>query len=99
MLDITGIESGDLRLSAEPVRVSEAVEEVARSHRPAGRRTPASSCSSDRCDAWRRFVHADRQRLKQVLLNLVANAVKYNREGGSVRIDLRARERERCASS
>jgi CheY-like chemotaxis protein len=31
-----------------------------------------------------RFVHADRQRLKQVLLNIVANAVKYNRQGGSV---------------
>lgn len=29
---------------------------------------------------------ADRQRLKQVLLNLIANAVKYNHEGGSVRL-------------
>jgi CheY-like chemotaxis protein len=33
-----------------------------------------------------RYVHADRQRLKQVLLNLVANAIKYNRPGGRVRI-------------
>jgi CheY-like chemotaxis protein len=31
-------------------------------------------------------VHADRQRLKQVLLNLVANAVKYNRQGGRARV-------------
>jgi CheY-like chemotaxis protein len=33
-----------------------------------------------------RYVHADRQRLKQVLLNLMANAVKYNRDGGRAHI-------------
>jgi PAS domain S-box-containing protein len=31
-------------------------------------------------------VLADRQRLKQVLLNLLANAIKYNRPGGSVTV-------------
>jgi CheY-like chemotaxis protein/anti-sigma regulatory factor (Ser/Thr protein kinase) len=31
------------------------------------------------------YVRADRQRLKQVLLNLASNAVKYNRENGSIR--------------
>jgi CheY-like chemotaxis protein/anti-sigma regulatory factor (Ser/Thr protein kinase) len=31
-------------------------------------------------------VLADRQRLRQVLLNLVTNAIKYNRPGGEVRI-------------
>jgi signal transduction histidine kinase len=31
-------------------------------------------------------VHADRQRLKQVLLNLAANAVKYNRHGGAIHL-------------
>jgi CheY-like chemotaxis protein/anti-sigma regulatory factor (Ser/Thr protein kinase) len=33
-----------------------------------------------------RYVLADRQRLLQVLLNLVTNAVKYNRPGGSVEV-------------
>ena len=33
-----------------------------------------------------RHVRADPHRLKQVLLNLLANAIKYNREGGEVRI-------------
>jgi CheY-like chemotaxis protein len=35
-------------------------------------------------------VYADRQRTTQVLLNLVSNAVKYNRPGGSVRVQRRS---------
>jgi len=38
--------------------------------------------------AW---VRADRSRLLQVLLNLCSNAIKYNREGGSVAINVEAR--------
>src|SRR5205085_1525778 len=37
-------------------------------------------------DTW---VEADRQRLKQILLNLLANAVKYNRDEGSVTVTLK----------
>ena len=36
------------------------------------------------------FVLADRTRLKQVLINLLFNAVKYNRPGGTVRVDCMA---------
>ncbi len=35
------------------------------------------------------FVLADRQRLKQILLNLLSNGVKYNREAGSVLLRFR----------
>ncbi len=33
------------------------------------------------------FVRADRTRIKQVLINLLANAVKYNRQGGTVKVE------------
>jgi CheY-like chemotaxis protein len=33
-------------------------------------------------------VRADKQRLKQVMLNLLSNGIKYNREGGSVTVSL-----------
>jgi CheY-like chemotaxis protein len=33
------------------------------------------------------FVHADRTRIKQVLINLTFNAIKYNRSGGTVTIE------------
>jgi len=33
------------------------------------------------------FVRADRTRLKQIVINLISNAIKYNREQGSVVVD------------
>ena len=37
------------------------------------------------------LMEADRDKIKQVLLNLTSNAIKYNREGGSVTIDTETR--------
>lgn len=85
VLDITGIESGRLHLSVEPVHVSEAVQEVFDLIAPLASARKIE-LRVDGTAVGDRYVRADRQRLKQVLLNLVANAVKYNRDGGSVRV-------------
>ena len=37
---------------------------------------------------------ADRQRMVQVLVNLLSNGIKYNREGGSVELDCEPRGTE-----
>jgi PAS domain S-box-containing protein len=94
VLDITGIESGRLHLSVEPVSVGEIVQETFDLIRPlADARGIALHISDPRVNDW--YVRADRQRLKQVVLNVVANAVKYNRDGGSVRVSREERQNDR----
>jgi PAS domain S-box-containing protein len=84
VLDIAAIEAGRLALSLEPVAVAEVVSETVSLIRPLADQqgillgTPAQSCDQ--------HVLGDRQRLKQILLNLVSNAVKYNHQGGSVQV-------------
>jgi PAS domain S-box-containing protein len=83
VLDLAGIEAGRLRLSPEPVGVSEVAREVLELLQPvaAQRAIALRAHSAKGCPS---HVLADRQRLKQVLLNLLSNAIKYNRHGGSV---------------
>jgi signal transduction histidine kinase/CheY-like chemotaxis protein len=85
VLDIARIESGRLALSLEPVHVGEAVKRVvdlARSLASARR----IALHIDGTALSDRYVLADTQRLQQVLLNLVSNGIKYNREAGTVTV-------------
>jgi signal transduction histidine kinase/CheY-like chemotaxis protein len=85
VLDIARIESGRLPLSVEPVLVSEAVSQTLEMVRPIAE-SRGIQLSTDTSLGCRRHVMADRQRLHQVLLNLVSNAIKYNRPNGSVSV-------------
>jgi signal transduction histidine kinase/CheY-like chemotaxis protein len=93
VLDLAAIEAGRLPLSLEPVAVDEVVAETVGLIRPLADQRgillegPARSCQA--------HVVGDRQRLKQVLLNLLANAVKYNHQGGSVQLTCRPVDGER----
>ncbi len=85
VLDIARIESGQMSLSVEPVRLHDVLEESLELVRPLGsEREIEFDVVLDNLPQL--FVMADRQRLKQVILNLLSNAVKYNREGGTVRL-------------
>jgi PAS domain S-box-containing protein len=84
VLEISRIEAGRQNFSLEPVQLSTVLKEARSLIQPlAVQRGLALEPFSIPEDI---FVHADRQRLVQVLLNLLSNGVKYNRPGGSVAI-------------
>ena len=85
VLDIARIESGQLSLSPEPVCVSEVARQVLDLVTPlAAVHNIKLTLEPDPCNDFP--VRADRQRFAQILVNLVSNAVKYNRPGGSVTV-------------
>jgi CheY-like chemotaxis protein/two-component sensor histidine kinase len=85
VIDIARIESGQLSLSPEPVHVSEVAQQVLNLVAPlAAARNITLTLEPDPCNDWP--VIADRQRFAQILVNLVSNAVKYNRPSGSVTV-------------
>ncbi|MBV9617896.1 MAG: PAS domain-containing protein [Verrucomicrobia bacterium] len=85
VLDISRIETGKLQVSLEPVSINDALAEAIDLMRPLASQRKVELSADVDLDA---SVHvmADRQRLKQVLLNLLANGVKYIPQGGSVSV-------------
>ena len=84
ILDLAVIESGKLALSPEPLSLSSIMLECQTMFEPLALKRdihinflPVDS---------KVFIHADRVRLKQVLTNLISNAIKYNREHGTVEV-------------
>ena len=88
LLDLARIESGNIALACEPVALGPLFADVLDLMRPLSESAgvtlqPATSA------AGHGYAFADKHRLIQVLTNLVINAIKYNRRGGDVRIDVR----------
>lgn len=83
VLDLAKVEAGHVELSIEPVNCTELLEECTNLLRPQAAKT-AVSLQLEQLKVH--SVRADRGRLKQVLLNLISNALKYNRPGGQVSI-------------
>ena len=85
ILDIARMEAGVIRLSLEPVCVSDVIEQTVAMLAPlSARRNVRIVVNPPDPDI---HVLADHQRFKQVLVNILANAVKYNHQGGWVRIE------------
>jgi PAS domain S-box-containing protein len=81
LLDLSKIESGRMELSPEPVRLRPLAEEVRRVFAlSAGRKGLTLELSFD--PALDRPVRVDAVRLRQVLFNLLGNAVKFTHQGG-----------------
>jgi signal transduction histidine kinase/CheY-like chemotaxis protein len=88
VLEISRIESGNMSPVIEPVNAAATIQEAIELVSPlaAQRQIEVSASLGAHDDLW---IAADLQRLKQILLNLLANAVKYNRDGGSVTVSVK----------
>ncbi|MDP8255050.1 MAG: ATP-binding protein [Candidatus Alcyoniella australis] len=91
ILDLTKIEAGHMELQAEIMDLGSTIEDVARTaagllgDKPIELRV---ELEDDLPSIW-----ADRMRVRQILLNLVSNAIKFTDEG-SVKISASARPQE-----
>lgn len=81
VLDISRIESGDISMSMEVIALNHLLEEAYHYLKPLEK---VRDITIERHFAPDLKVRADRQRLLQVILNLLANALKYGPENTSV---------------
>ncbi|MCK4742950.1 MAG: PAS domain S-box protein [Sulfuriflexus sp.] len=86
LLDLSRIESGKVEINNESIPLFEIVNECVKMVLPLAQErglTIVNSLAENRV-----IISADKLRLKQVLLNILSNAIKYNYEKGSVYIDV-----------
>ena len=83
ILDISSIEAGQLHLDHAPFAPWGVVGEVSRTLMPKASASGLSLMSDVAIDVPP-FITGDAQRIRQILLNLVGNAVKFTEAGGTV---------------
>ncbi len=84
VLDLSGIESGMVKISQERVEIDTAIKEIITNMETMAAESSIKVKYRTECDG--QYIMADNTRLKQILTNLLTNAIKYNKVGGSVTI-------------
>jgi len=91
-LDLARLESGRTHMAQEPVNVTEVISETLAILQPQAAEQQISI--SLQVPETLPTIIGDVARLKQVMVNLASNAVKYNHEGGRVDIEVKVGEDE-----
>ena len=111
VLDLASIESGRLTLSPEPLLVGELLDDCVRMMTPLAKARSVQIERGGLGESGESGDHAaqgmgaelvllaDRTRLRQVLLNLMSNAVKYNRVGGRITLKVARQPEDRVRLS
>jgi PAS domain S-box-containing protein len=96
VLDLARIESGHMSMSLEDVSLRKLLSDVMAMSDP----LPSKHNMDVTIDLIDRnldqYLRVDPTRIRQILINLVSNAVKYNRQNGSVKIEVSAARQGMC---
>ena len=84
LLDLSRIESNQPVLSIELVRVTDVLTDIVGLMKPTAKAVLVELNYDPSDPAARPYVLANNRRLRQVLLNLVSNAINFNQQGGRV---------------
>ncbi len=87
ILDLSTIEAGYMRLHTAPLKIGDILEDILALAEDWAQKQEVSLVID--CPADLGTIEADERRLKQVLLNLISNALKFTPIGGSIRIAAR----------
>src|SRR5690348_9744909 len=94
IMDLSRIEAGTVGISTEAVSLKPLVDEAFQLMRPVAAGHDITLFEPVfTADTAAGYVLADRQRLTQVVINLISNAIKYNRHRGTVTVEIEAEDR------
>ena len=85
ILDLSKVESGKLELLMEPVSVKQVLNETCSMIKPSADRKGITFVHPELEDS-NLFIYGDFVRVKQVLTNILSNAIKFNKEHGQVEL-------------
>ncbi len=86
LLMLSKIESGEFLMHREPLSLAEVIDDVLELIQGAADKKQVTMVKDHLSESL--LVEADRKDLEQILINLLDNAIKYNREGGRVLISV-----------
>jgi len=84
LLELSAVESGTIKVTIEPVQLTAFINDSISLLAPLAEK---SNIKIHVLSDFEITVKADYTKLKQIIFNLVSNAIKYNHEGGSVSLD------------
>ncbi len=88
ILDISRIESGKVALSMKPILLQSLITEVINLVQPIASKRNIKIINNAN-EKEKIYVIADYTRLRQILINIFSNAIKYNKDEGWVKIDFK----------
>lgn len=93
LIDISKIESGEMRLSFRYFNMCDVVRETVHSLEIQASQTEVTLTTTG-VNGTEVMVYGDKERLAQVIVNILQNAIKYNKPGGNVNISLEVQPQE-----